>query len=65
MPWLALLSSCAPPIPPELAAGPPPTAVVAPEPTEPEARLAWIVGSDPLVRRPRLPAAPADPILAE
>lgn len=65
MPWLALLYACAPTIPPELAAGPPPTEVVAPEPTDPTARLAWMIGSDPLVRRPRVPAAPDDPALAE
>lgn len=35
-----------------------------PEPTDPTERLAWMVGEDPLVRRPRLPATPLGEPLA-
>lgn len=55
MVWLLL--ACARAIPPALqieATGPVPEA---PEPPDPAAKVAWMVGNDPLVRRPRLPQA--------
>jgi len=43
-----------------------PTAVdaPAPEPVEAGAQLAWMIGRDPLARRLRVPAQPADPAVA-
>ncbi|MES2640824.1 MAG: hypothetical protein V4850_15115 [Myxococcota bacterium] len=61
---LLLLAACARPIPPALQIDPIDLAEAAPEPTEPAALLAWIIGDDPLARRPRPPTQTSDAALA-
>jgi hypothetical protein len=41
-----------------------PVEATPPEPADPDARLAWILGDDPLARRPRLPTATDGPLVA-
>ncbi|MFZ5476983.1 MAG: hypothetical protein ACOZNI_09435 [Myxococcota bacterium] len=59
---LWMLVACPRPVAPALEVEPEVEAAEAPEPADPEARAAWMVASDPLVRRPRVPegAVPAD-----
>jgi hypothetical protein len=61
---LLILLACVRPIAPALEIDAQDAATVLPEPTDPTARLAWMIGDDPLVRRPRVPTGPADPALA-
>lgn len=61
---LLLLVACARPIPPALQVEPEDLAQAAPEPTDTPALLAWIIGDDPLARRPRTPTSPGDAALA-
>jgi hypothetical protein len=65
---LWLLAGCARSIAPALEVDPDDVATEAPEPDAPEARAAWMVANDPLVRRPRVPTGqvPADlpPVVA-
>jgi hypothetical protein len=61
---LLLLAACARPLPAALAIESATDVAEVPEPTDPAARLAWMVGSDPLARRPRLPAGEVDAPLA-
>ncbi len=61
---LLLLLACARSIPPALQVEDEDTVLAEAEPTDPAARLAWMVGEDPLVRRPRLPTGDVDPALA-
>lgn len=58
-------SACVHETPPELRLDSPAVRAEIPEPTDPAARLRWMVGTDPLLRRPRLPAAELGPPLAE
>ena len=60
MPWLLL--ACVHAIPTALQVEHLDTPAAAPEPDDPAEMAAWIVGSDPLVRRARVPAAPSDAI---
>jgi hypothetical protein len=61
---LLLLLACARTIPTALQIEDEDTTVAVPEPTDPAARLAWMVGEDPLVRRPRIPTAEVEAPLA-
>lgn len=61
---LLVILACARTIPAALQVEDEDTRVEAPEPALPEARLAWMVGEDPLVRRPRVPDGELDPALA-
>jgi hypothetical protein len=58
---LYLLLACARPVPPALQIEPATVAVDDAEPTDPAAQMTWMMGSDPLVRRVRVPThtAPA------
>jgi hypothetical protein len=60
---LLLALACAPVIPAALEVDPVETAET-PEPTDPTARLAWMIGEDPLARRPRVPSGDLDPPLS-
>lgn len=53
-----LLFACVRSISPALEVDPPIAAAADAEPGDPAGRLAWMIGSDPLVRRPRMPAGP-------
>ncbi len=61
---LLLILACARPIPPALQIDAQDATTSLPEPDEPAARLAWMVGDDPLVRRPRVPTGPVDDAVA-
>lgn len=41
-----------------------PVEAVPPEPADPDARLAWMIGHDPLARRPRIPGAAEGPLVS-
>lgn len=56
-----LLLGCVAELPPELAPGPSAVTAPPPEPTDPVAKVAWMIGDDPLARRPRVPATGFDP----
>ncbi|MDP2305073.1 MAG: hypothetical protein Q8P18_03520 [Pseudomonadota bacterium] len=61
---LLLLAACARPIPPALEIEASGSSEAPPEPTDPAALLAWIIGDDPLARRTRTPSAAGDTALA-
>lgn len=60
---LLLMLACARSIPAALQVEDEDARVTAPEPADAAARLAWMIGEDPLVRRPRVPDGELDPAL--
>lgn len=61
---LLLALGCPRSISPALQVDPPVVEQPAPEPTDTPGQLAWMIGRDPLARRLRVPAHPADPAVA-
>lgn len=57
---LLLLLGCPRSIPPALEIHDTPAVVISEEPIDPRERLAWMLGRDPLARRPHLPAMTGD-----
>ncbi|MDP2315892.1 MAG: hypothetical protein Q8P41_23555 [Pseudomonadota bacterium] len=62
---LLLLLACARPIPTALQIDTQDARTTAPEPTDPAALVGWMIGDDPLARRPRMPTGPVDEALAD
>ncbi len=56
-----MLLACVRPLPSTLGVESAASPAAAPEPTDPAARPAWMIGEDPLARRPRIPSGALEP----